>query len=147
MKYCIRFYNSGVVKRASLRAYSPERRSWGRINTLCSHLDQNMLRNNALFLEKSYRRIQFWCVKALGAHQHTLQSFKNTILSRNEDQNMLKNALFFGKSWKNRRIVGGSASKPLWPPAAGVSASRPPSCYSHLIYVLFQSIARISRHR
>jgi len=34
---------------------------------------------------------------SLGAHKHTLQSFKNTILSRNVDQNMLKNALFFGK--------------------------------------------------
>jgi len=48
----------------------------------------------------------------LGAHQHTLQSFKNTFLSRNLGQNMLKNALFFGKSWKNRRSVGGSAPKP-----------------------------------
>jgi len=41
-----------------------------------------------------------------GCVQHTLQSFKNTILSRiNVDQNILKNALFFGKSWKNRRSV------------------------------------------
>jgi len=38
-----------------------------------------MLRNNALFSEKRYRRMQFWCVQALGVHQHTLLSFKNTI--------------------------------------------------------------------
>jgi len=41
--------------------------------------------------------------------QHTLQSFKNTFLNINLDQNMLKNALFFKKSWKNRRSVGGGA--------------------------------------
>jgi len=41
-----------------------------------------------------------------------MQSLKKTILSRNLDQNMLKIVLFFGKSWKNRRSVGGSAPKP-----------------------------------
>jgi len=51
--------------------------------------------------------------QALRTHQqHTLQSFQNTFSSKNLDQNMLKNALFFEKSWKNRRSVGGSASKP-----------------------------------
>jgi len=41
-------------------AYGSERRPWGSINTLCSHLktyfkadDQNMPRNNVLFLEKA----------------------------------------------------------------------------------------------
>jgi len=55
----------------------------------------------------------------LSAHQHTLQAFKNTILSRNVDQNMLKNVLFFEKSWNYRRSVGGSAPKPRWLPTAG----------------------------
>jgi len=54
--------------------------------------------------------IQCWA-QALWAHKHTLQSFKNTFLSRNLDQNMLKNALFFGKKWKNWRSVGGFASQ------------------------------------
>jgi len=43
--------------------------------------------------------IKSWA-QVLGAHQHTLQSFKNTILSRNLDQNMLKNALFLKKDGK-----------------------------------------------
>jgi len=42
-------------------------------NTFLSrNLDQNMLRNNTLILEKSYRRTQSWCAQALGAHHHTL---------------------------------------------------------------------------
>jgi len=32
--------------------------------------------------------------------------------SKNLDHNMLKNALFFEKKWRNRRSVGGSAPKP-----------------------------------
>jgi len=46
-----------------------------------------------------------------------LQSFKNTILSKNLDQNTLKNALFYGKLEKIAASVGGSAPKPplaLW---------------------------------
>jgi len=31
------FANSGVL-RGQMGAYSPERRHWGRVNTLCSHL-------------------------------------------------------------------------------------------------------------
>jgi len=39
--------------------------------------------------------------QALMTHQqYTLQSFKTTFLSRNLDQNMHKNALFFEKIWK-----------------------------------------------
>jgi len=34
-------------------------------------------------------------------HRNKLQSFKNTILSKNLDQDTLKNALFFVKRWKN----------------------------------------------
>jgi len=34
---------------------------------------------------------------------------------------MLKNALFFGKIWKNCRSVEGSAPKPRWPPAVGAT--------------------------
>jgi len=49
---------------------------------------------------------------------------------------MLKNALL-NKSWKNRRSVEGSASKPRWPPAAGGSSPRLPSCYSHSSYYTF----------
>jgi len=56
-----------------------------------------MLCNIELFLEKSYRRIQPWCAQALVAHQHALLSFKNTFLSRNLDQNMLKSAFVFWK--------------------------------------------------
>jgi len=33
-----------------------------------TELDQKMLSNNALFLEKSCRRIQPWCAHALVAH-------------------------------------------------------------------------------
>jgi len=60
--------------------------------------------SNALFLEKNCRT-QSWSVQALGAHQYTLPSFKKLNLSRNLDQNKLKNALFFGKSWKNRAAL------------------------------------------
>jgi len=99
-----------------------------------------MLRNNALFLEKS-------CRQALEAHQRTLYSFKNTFLSRNLDQSMLKNASFFGKIWKNRRSEGSSAPKfPLAPAADPPLAS--PTCYFHSTYVLlFSTDAQISRHR
>jgi len=38
---------------------------------------------------------------------------------------MLKNALFFLKSWKNRRSVRGSTPNPCWPPEAGDSAPDP----------------------
>jgi len=51
-------------------AYSPERRPWGRINALCSHLDQNMLRNNALFLEKPTVEYSSGAYKPWGASTH-----------------------------------------------------------------------------
>jgi len=66
----------------------------------------------------------FWA-QALRTHQqHTLQSFKNMLLSRNLEQNMPKIALFFEKKTKNRRSVGGSTLKPPLAP-------RPPRCYPH----------------
>jgi len=50
-----------------------------------------MLRNNALFLEKATEENSPGAYKRINTH--TLQSFENTILSRNLDQNMLENAL------------------------------------------------------
>jgi len=48
----------------------------------------------------------FWA-QALRTHQqHTLQSFKNMLLSRNLDQNMHKNALFLEKSEKSPQCWG-----------------------------------------
>jgi len=58
-------------------------------------------------------------------------------------QSMLKNALFFEKSWKNRRSVGGSAPNPRWPPEAGGGAPSSHSCYSHSTYVLLLNTAQI----
>jgi len=59
---------------------------------------------------------------------------------------MLKNALFFVKSWKNCRSVGGSAPKPLL--AFGYWELRPHSThYSRSIYILLLSTAQIFRHR
>jgi len=49
----------------------------------------------ALFLEKSRQ-----CPGRIfggGGHQHTLLSFKNTILCRNVNQNYALNALLYGK--------------------------------------------------
>jgi len=54
---------------------------------------------------------------------------------------MLKNALFFGKSWKNRRSVGDSALNPPWSPAARVPPPRSISSYSQSPYVLLLSTA------
>jgi len=54
LKYGIRFSKQWRSKEAS-GAYSPERRPWGRINALCSHLDQNMLRNDVFVIfDKTY---------------------------------------------------------------------------------------------
>jgi len=51
-------------------------------------------------------------LKALRVHQqHSLQSFKNTILSKSLDQNMHKNALFL-ENEKITAVIGGSAPKP-----------------------------------
>jgi len=50
------------------------------------------------------------CCYCLGAHQHTLQSFKSTILSRNLDQNMLKNAFFMEKAEKIAAALGAEPS-------------------------------------
>jgi len=65
---------------------------------------------------------------------------------------MLKNALFFVKSWKNRRSVGGSAPKPHWPPAAGGSVPRPQvvtltqlTCYFRLL-LRFLGIVKITTY-
>jgi len=46
--------------------------------------------------------------QAFGAHQHTFCSHLKSVLSRNFDQNMLKNAIFWGKNCKNLLSVGGS---------------------------------------
>jgi len=54
---------------------------------------------------------------------------------------MLKNALFFGKSWKNRPALEAPPTKPCWPPVA-----RPPSCYSQLNEVLLLRTVKIFRH-
>jgi len=47
---------------------------------------------------------------ALEAHQHTLQSLKKTFLSKNLDQNMLKNALFLEKAREIAAALGVSMS-------------------------------------
>jgi len=53
---------------------------------------------NVSFLKKkSYRRTQSWCAQTLGSHQHILQLFKNTFLSRNLDQICLKCFIFWEK--------------------------------------------------
>jgi len=72
--------------------------------------------------------VQSWCAQALWSHQHTLQLFKNTFLSRNLDQNMFKNALFLEKDGKFAAVLGAP------PPAAGGFVPRLPSCYSHSDY-------------
>jgi len=58
---------------------------------------------------------------------------------------MLKHALFFGNSWKNRTALEAHPSpNPRWPPAAGDSASHTPNLLFPLIYLF---VAQISRHR
>jgi len=65
---------------------------------------------------------------------NTLCSHLNTFSSRYLEQDMLKNALFFGKILKNYRSVGNSAPKlPLASSMAGGSALRPQSCYPHYL--------------
>jgi len=62
-----------------------------------------------------------------------LQSFKNTFLSRNLDEKMLKNALFLEKAGKIDAALVAPSPNPGWPPVAGGSVPRPPSCYSHSV--------------
>jgi len=50
--------------------------------------------------------------QAFGSHQHTLQSFKNTFLSRNLDQNMHKNAYIFWKKKKTGKISAALGAPP-----------------------------------
>jgi len=60
-KICKHLQNKGG---GASGAYSPERRSWGCINTPCNHLtsrlkqyvDQNMIKNSELFLEKKLQK-------------------------------------------------------------------------------------------
>jgi len=54
------------------------------------------------FCKKATKEYSFSAyIQALGAHQHTLKAFKTQFWAEMyTDQNMLKNALFFGKSWK-----------------------------------------------
>jgi len=52
--------------------------------------------------------------QALGAHQYTFCSHLKSILSRNFDQSMLKNAYFGENNCKTLLSFGGSASKPLF---------------------------------
>jgi len=54
---------------------------------------------------------------------------------------------FLEKAGKIAAALGAPPPNLRWPPVAGVSALRPPSCYPHSIYVLFLSTAPISRHR
>jgi len=62
---------------------------------------------------------------------------------------MLKNALFFEKSWKIAAASGAPPPIPRWPPAAEGGAPRPPSYSSHSTYipVLLLRTAQISQHR
>jgi len=60
---------------------------------------------------------------------------------------MLKDVLFFEKAGKIAAALGAPPPNPRWPPAAGGSALRPPSCYSHSTYVLILSTAQISWNR
>jgi len=110
LEFCQLFLFQKERKEGVRRAYSPECRTWRCINIqhtlqsfknmfLSRHLDQNMQRNNLLYLKTATE--EYWCVQTLGAHRHTLQSFKNTILSRNLDQNTLKNTLFLEKAKKS----------------------------------------------
>jgi len=57
---------------------------------------------DALFLEKATEEYspRVRMPTCLGAHQHTLQSFKNTFLSRYLDQDMLKMLYFLEKARK-----------------------------------------------
>jgi len=71
-----------------------------------------MLRNNALLLEKKVQKNTVLVRTSLGAHQHTLQSFQNTILSRNVDQTMLKNA-FLEKAGKIAAALGAQPPNPV----------------------------------
>jgi len=54
---------------------------------------------------------------------------------------------FLIKAGKIAEALGAQLPTPRWPPAAGGSAPRPPSCYSHSTYELLLSTAQISRHR
>jgi len=67
--------------------------------------------------------------------QHTLQSFKNTFLSRNLDQNMLKNALFFEKVWKIAAALGTPPPNPRWPLAEPpyLRVVSPFTCHSYFL--------------
>jgi len=56
---------------------------------------------------------------------------ENTFVGRNLLQNMLKNALFFGKAEKFAAAWGIRPSNPRWPLAA-----RPPRCYSHQLFTI-----------
>jgi len=70
-----------------------------------------------------------------GTSTHFIQPFKNAVLSRNLEQNMLKNAHFWKKSVKSSQLRG--FSNPRWPPAAGSSAPKPPHCYFRLLLYSF----------
>jgi len=49
----------------------------------------------------------------LEADQHTVQSLKSVFLNRNLNQNMLKNAVFFGKAAKPPQRWGRKLSVPV----------------------------------
>jgi len=61
---------------------------------------------------------------------------------------MLKNALFFGKSWKNRRGValGAPPPNPRWPPATGALPPDPQvvKLFSPSLSVIFERFADFS---
>jgi len=96
-----------------VEAYSPERRPWRRINALYSHLNLNMLRNNALFLEKPTVEYSSGAYKSWGRINTHCSYFKDTILSKNVDQHMLKNALFFRKAGKIAAALKAPPSNPV----------------------------------
>jgi len=82
-------------------------------------------------------------VQALGAYQHNLQSFKNTFLSRNFDQNMHKNALF-GKIEKIAAALEDSAPKFLSLRMLGaldpdLRDVTPNTCYSYFLASVYSA--------
>jgi len=62
-------------------------------------------------------------------------------LSRNLDQNMLENVLFFGKGWNNRRSVwGGTPKPPLASGGWGLCPQTPELLPSSPVTVTFLSL-------
>jgi len=54
---------------------------------------------------------------------------------------------FLKKAGKIAEALGAPPPNSRWPPAAGGSAPRPPSCYSHSMYVVLLSTAQTTCYR